>query len=221
MASSKSTCFLLQKIPGELRNDIYGHVYEDDKPDSTAAVNLLDPHPPGGKSLLLTCRQINKEARGCQKEAYRKFWKESRFKVDITKDLDFHGPLAGLKAQDLDNVTSLTLYQHTYSALLCHNYSLVDRRGLWRLITASETVSIFCYGIDISETVPRTLSFDRYGSVLNLDETAARAALEQRKVGAEPLHFQIVALIVAMAHHIKFSHGIEVESLPKLLGSRY
>lgn len=67
----------LLSVPPEIRNRIYGFVFQC---DPRQKVDLREANPPA-KDLLLTCRQVYQEARLMQREAYRKYWTGTNFKV--------------------------------------------------------------------------------------------------------------------------------------------
>lgn len=64
-------------VPPEIRNRIYGFVFQR---DPRQKVDLLEANPPA-KDLLITCRQVYQEARLMYREAYRKFWTLTTFKI--------------------------------------------------------------------------------------------------------------------------------------------
>lgn len=60
----------LDKLPAEIRNNIYSLVLSPDK--RTDLVELKEATPPS-KNLMLTCKQIHAEAAGMYRAAYRAF----------------------------------------------------------------------------------------------------------------------------------------------------
>ncbi|KAK5695838.1 hypothetical protein LTR97_008258 [Elasticomyces elasticus] len=66
----------LLALPAEMRNEIMELAFTHNQ----TPVDLLTATPPS-KSILLTCRTIYDEARGLHKEAYRRFWTESTFRI--------------------------------------------------------------------------------------------------------------------------------------------
>lgn len=65
---------ILARMPPEIRNHIYELAFEPD----ADTVDLLHAQPPT-KDLLLSCRQINSEAREIYREAYRGYWTQTKF----------------------------------------------------------------------------------------------------------------------------------------------
>ncbi|KAK5731716.1 hypothetical protein LTR17_011187 [Elasticomyces elasticus] len=66
----------LLALPAEMRNEIMELAFTHNQ----TPVDLLTATPPS-KSILLTCRTIYEEGRGLHKEAYRRFWTESTFRI--------------------------------------------------------------------------------------------------------------------------------------------
>ncbi|KAK3642668.1 hypothetical protein LTR56_010716 [Elasticomyces elasticus] len=66
----------LLALPAEMRNEIMELAFTHNQ----TPVDLLTATPPS-KSILLTCRPIYEEAKGLHKEAYRRFWTESTFRI--------------------------------------------------------------------------------------------------------------------------------------------
>ncbi|KAK5678689.1 hypothetical protein LTS10_009133 [Elasticomyces elasticus] len=66
----------LLALPAEMRNEIMELAFTHNQ----TPVDLLTATPPS-KSILLTCRTIYEEAKGLHKEAYRRFWTESTFRI--------------------------------------------------------------------------------------------------------------------------------------------
>ncbi|KAK4892025.1 hypothetical protein LTR27_009375 [Elasticomyces elasticus] len=73
---STQTRSRLLALPPELRNEIMELAFTHNQ----TPVDLLTATPPS-KSILLTCRTIYEEAKGLHKEAYRRFWTESTFRI--------------------------------------------------------------------------------------------------------------------------------------------
>ncbi|GIZ42830.1 hypothetical protein CKM354_000608400 [Cercospora kikuchii] len=72
-------CHIFNKLPGEMRNKIWELSFTNIE----QVVDLECPSPPT-KSLLLTCKKINSEARGLYQDAYRAYWTTSPFQITIT-----------------------------------------------------------------------------------------------------------------------------------------
>lgn len=72
------------KLPLELREDIYKLVYLT-AADKHEKIDLLTAAGPS-KSLLLTCRDLNSDARAFQRAAYRRYWREGHFMIRLAAE---------------------------------------------------------------------------------------------------------------------------------------
>ncbi|KAF2166750.1 hypothetical protein M409DRAFT_22804 [Zasmidium cellare ATCC 36951] len=127
-------CPLFEKLPPELRNEIYRLTFtvEDEGKD----IRLRDAAPPE-KAILLTCKQAHTEAAKLHKIMYRDYWRKTTFSVQqhrhprlvltrrILEDhVEIHRPV------DVNHIEHLTLtlkYAHATERL-----HLEDSRGIWR-----------------------------------------------------------------------------------------
>lgn len=73
-------CALLE-LPAELRNHIFQLSFME-----PPSVDFLDAEPPS-KALTLTCRHIHAETALMYKAAYRSFWTETEFTIDLFHQL--------------------------------------------------------------------------------------------------------------------------------------
>lgn len=71
-------CHIFNKLPGEMRNKIWELSFTNNH----RVADFQNPSPPT-KSLLLTCKKINSEARGLYQDAYRAYWTTSPFQITI------------------------------------------------------------------------------------------------------------------------------------------
>ncbi|KAF2166749.1 hypothetical protein M409DRAFT_22803 [Zasmidium cellare ATCC 36951] len=78
-------CPFLEKLPAELRDEIYLLAFTPDcdngNGDGDDEEDLLYAEPPS-KSIVLTCHKVYNEAKGIYKDAYRKYWSETKFKIN-------------------------------------------------------------------------------------------------------------------------------------------
>ncbi|GIZ42828.1 hypothetical protein CKM354_000608200 [Cercospora kikuchii] len=81
-AISQDDCSFLEKLPAELRNEIYELVFTSDDDDFEGWVELEDAEPPS-RALLWTCQQIKTEATQIYEEACSKYWTETSFRVTL------------------------------------------------------------------------------------------------------------------------------------------
>ena len=79
--SSSSPFF---KLSAELRNTCYELAFTQDN-DSDESVDLQDARRPS-KALLLTCKQVNVEAKGLYEDANRSYWRKTDFWTQPSSD---------------------------------------------------------------------------------------------------------------------------------------
>lgn len=134
---AQTSCLFLKMLPAELRNEIYELSFATQNKSETAdtidllkelpyqeddmeeSVDLIYADPPS-KSLVMTCRQINNEARLMYREAYQKYYTEQKFCIDnISEDDESTTILASfssavsngtatVKLHDIDNIRYLS-----------------------------------------------------------------------------------------------------------------
>ena len=81
---------LFFKLPSELRNRIYGLVFEhDDKPVNvedafSPSSEILSSAAPPSSALLCACRKLHHESKGFHTVAYRNYWRKD-FVVDLRR----------------------------------------------------------------------------------------------------------------------------------------
>ncbi|KAK4610354.1 hypothetical protein CLAFUW4_13974 [Fulvia fulva] len=80
-SGNNNTCYLLQKLPAELRIAIYELVFS--ATDNDLEVDLLQATPPE-KYLILTCRRIRHEASAMYRSAYQTYWRTTRFVMQLS-----------------------------------------------------------------------------------------------------------------------------------------
>ncbi|EME78081.1 uncharacterized protein MYCFIDRAFT_200413 [Pseudocercospora fijiensis CIRAD86] len=78
--AAAAPCPFLDKIPAELRNEIYELTFASDH-NVEEKVELFEARPPE-KSILSTCRQIYEETRGYYIDAFRSYWQDTEFYVE-------------------------------------------------------------------------------------------------------------------------------------------
>lgn len=103
----------LWRLPGELRNQIYELLYEDDI--KTEIIKIANASPPS-PDLLLTCKQAHNEARCYYLQASRQYWTQNEFVVSHASandggelELAQKSCCASLHHRDLDQITKLNL----------------------------------------------------------------------------------------------------------------
>ncbi|KXT00930.1 hypothetical protein AC578_5700 [Pseudocercospora eumusae] len=135
MAQPPPPCYLLQKLPPELRNNIYEVVFTFDhvKEDHTNDVDVWTAVKKLPNSLLFTCRTIQAEATKMFAASLKNFWSTHNFV--ITEPACYYGkgvrepdlkPLQKLTDDDIRCMKSLRFQQGSQSWCLLHN------RGGWR-----------------------------------------------------------------------------------------
>ncbi|KAK4617731.1 hypothetical protein CLAFUR4_12240 [Fulvia fulva] len=138
MAATSSACPFFDKLPAELRLEIYELSF---KPASTEdEVDLCAVNPPS-KSLLLTCGKAYNEAQAIFKQAHRQHWSSSNFTMSLSgpasqkKENRKHAllALAALRGEDLQHIVHLTIIREELSTgEEGTNMKLLDRRGSWK-----------------------------------------------------------------------------------------
>ncbi|GIZ42827.1 hypothetical protein CKM354_000608100 [Cercospora kikuchii] len=104
----QSDCLFLNKIPAELRNEIYELTFTSDDDEVEIDLSNFDPprspllstkggvelskaHPPND-ALLCTCRQIQSEATQLYEKASRQYWSETHFVITNYRPNDRNAP---------------------------------------------------------------------------------------------------------------------------------
>lgn len=116
----------LMKLPPELRNEIYELVlFQEDDDEDYEPIDLMYPYPPS-KNLLLSCREIYREAKGIYKQAYRAFWKTSTFMIEDVSEMPetMVGLQRKLREEEVELIHHLTMYDGD-------NGRLVYSEGMW------------------------------------------------------------------------------------------
>ncbi|EME82714.1 uncharacterized protein MYCFIDRAFT_196199 [Pseudocercospora fijiensis CIRAD86] len=114
MADPPPPCYLLKKIPAELRNRIYELTFApDDEQNEAGEVSLCKAKSPP-KDLLVTCRKIHGEAAKMYKAEHQRYWRSTKFKIDRDEGEMYSGALDALREEDLDHVTQLRIYAMFY-----------------------------------------------------------------------------------------------------------
>ncbi|KAK4619634.1 hypothetical protein CLAFUW4_11004 [Fulvia fulva] len=100
-------------LAAELRNEIYELAFTSDTgPSLDSTIDLRDTSPPS-KALLLVCRKFHNEAYQIYREAYRSYWREQHFSLNLTKRPfntnrnEWHHMLASIDAVDLAHIKHL------------------------------------------------------------------------------------------------------------------
>jgi hypothetical protein len=77
---SQAECPLFEKLPPELRNQIYEYVFTSERPlrSNLYTANMKRPW----SDLLLTCQRIFAETKGIYEVARTSYWRENIFYVD-------------------------------------------------------------------------------------------------------------------------------------------
>ena len=85
--ASQATCPFFEKLPPELRNQIYEYVFTTEKSRHKALVTATFKRPES--NVLLTCQRVFVEASGMFEVARTAYWKKSTFYVDLlSKDMN-------------------------------------------------------------------------------------------------------------------------------------
>ncbi|KXS93840.1 hypothetical protein AC578_5328 [Pseudocercospora eumusae] len=100
-------CYLLEKTSPELRNRIYELAFapEDEVNDADEVSLCKAKSPP--KDLILTCRQIHREAAKMYKAEHQRYWKSTKFFLCGHEANKNPEALHALQEEDLEHVTRL------------------------------------------------------------------------------------------------------------------
>jgi hypothetical protein len=142
----------LMTIPQELRNMIYGYVYENitdtQKTATKSKGEELDHEaevccPPTGisiaeiasptKDAILPCRELYMEMKKMQKSAYRAYWTENQFDFEFSPMMDFSPMIADGWFDDPPSDEDLEHIHHFSSSMgRRHMFDLIFELGRWR-----------------------------------------------------------------------------------------
>lgn len=137
---SRQPCHLQEKLPAELRNEIYELLFntscsETSLDNDAETVDLFHATPPS-KALTLTCRQFQAEARDMYRMAYRSYWKSTSFTVNV--DTMTHESIAKLRKEDLQHITKLKTTRTTPHRT-SHIAEMITPDGIWHDTHISHT----------------------------------------------------------------------------------
>jgi len=79
--ASQAACPFLERLPSEVRNQIYEYAFTTDKFRHKALVTATFKRPES--NLLLTCQRVFVEASGMFEVARTAYWKMSTFYVNL------------------------------------------------------------------------------------------------------------------------------------------
>ena len=126
------SCRLLN-LPPELRNDIYELAFTF---SCESHVDVPQPMLPS-KALLLTCRQIYREAADLYKASFRHFWTTSKFVVeDATRALALDH-VSQLNERNIEHVKDIVVYSG-------EDISLTLQNGIWTDCIPHDFQSAIC-----------------------------------------------------------------------------
>ncbi|KAK4619480.1 hypothetical protein CLAFUW4_10785 [Fulvia fulva] len=99
-------------LPAELRNEIYELAFTSAHDSvNNEAIDIRETSPPS-KALLFAGRQTYNEAAKIYQEAYRKYWVEPHFELDVDKTPlteDGREAIQGVNAADMAHITNLII----------------------------------------------------------------------------------------------------------------
>ncbi|GIZ42826.1 hypothetical protein CKM354_000608000 [Cercospora kikuchii] len=137
---SQDECLFLNKLPAEMRNEIYELAFTSN--EDRDEVELCEAQPPS-PALLFTCQQIRTEAAQLYEEGSYKYWTATHFSIE-TEDMHDEDSLDRLEV-NLEVENSLRL-QHKNVDLIMHIkvigycdiygeanvYTYEQEAGIWR-----------------------------------------------------------------------------------------
>lgn len=150
-SAEADSCPFLEKMPAELRNEIYELAFSRDE-DPSQEVQLFDASPPR-KGLLLSCHQIYNESKDYYIQAYQKYWRTSKFTVLAKHANAEQIEQAHFKKEDVNNINTLHLNiesennPRSRSCPCAYHYDFhFDRNTLEMLVTVKPCGSGFLPG---------------------------------------------------------------------------
>ncbi|KAK4496211.1 hypothetical protein PRZ48_012191 [Zasmidium cellare] len=137
------SCPLFDKLPRELRDEIYKLVFTEDEGEEERDLHKATPP---SKGLATACKQGYTETNELYKAAYRQFWSTNDFVINGEETA--RGPLfpnvyvdpLPWQSRDLDRITSLTISSDR-NAFEAGGYATLtqeDRRGEWYCRTGDD-----------------------------------------------------------------------------------
>lgn len=165
MAQPPPPCYLLDKLPPELRNRIYEFVFTFDhiKGDHNDEIDVCTAVKEQPNSLLFTCHTIQAEAKKMFKAELNAFWSTHNFVV--TESAYYHGE--GFRKPDLETIKKLTDDDIRYMKSLkfeqgSHIWHLVHNQGGWRY-EQHVTVSGFPFPIVVTDWLRPRYFYSKLG----------------------------------------------------------
>lgn len=133
LQAKQSPASPLQRLPAELRNNIYELTFASDTDSYT---KLTEAAPPS-KSLIFTCRKIYQEARSMYRNECRRYWRETRFFLAYNPSL--RNLPQGQCAQVIRQLITAAVPINARAQVRHLNvhsvdrscYKLVDQSGVW------------------------------------------------------------------------------------------
>lgn len=125
-----TTCYFFDKIPPEVRNEIYSLAF-------TTAADVEDviyfTASPPSKSIIITCKQAYQEANGLYQDAYRRFWRDSSFKVPDGLHKQSNQAIQRLRSADVAAITKVSM---VFPTSRHPAKEIVLRHGNWQCLVA-------------------------------------------------------------------------------------
>lgn len=138
-ANMAKPCHFFDKLPPELRNEVYKLAFASD--DDSKGIRLIDAAPPS-KALIVTCRQTHAESAKLYKAMYRDYWRTNKFLIEESVSYGYQSRLTDHvpvnRAMDVDHIEHLTVILDMTSLnplapKRIMTITLEDSRGLWSL----------------------------------------------------------------------------------------
>lgn len=139
--NAQAGSLLLRRLPPELRNDIYIHVFDfcrqtsgiiasSNEHHDLSKVDLLDANDEApDNALLATCRTIYHEARTIFVDAQRNFWLHTAFTISLVENDDVKAPILvdypeRLRSRQIEQISSVVI-----EAEKCSNMKIYLKSG--------------------------------------------------------------------------------------------
>lgn len=192
--ASQDDCLFLNKLPAEMRNNIYELVFQ--REDDTDRVWLHHAQPPS-KILLLTCQQIRHEAIKPYKKAAHEYWTETQLEIctelmieeggeeliwQLEHDL-WSGNNASLRHQNVDRICYIAVEGRNDIYGHFDEFTYLDDKGIWIKAEWRTRRDVFCW-FQRGET-------EEWGYARRKKDALAAV----RKTGTKALHEQLASLV--------------------------
>ena len=181
MATSSKECAFFDTLPAELRNQIYELSFTTNA--CVEEIVEVNEAAPPSKDLLLASRQAHHEGHQIYLEAYREYWRTTKFKITIP--IERAKPYILFEQElpdDINNIRHLVVIGKLLTS------TLLDPRGLWHFEEPEMPADLSNLYIPVHEPGDRDIHYRMYE-----DPAAGLEEVVQKGINI-PLYAQISTL---------------------------